>query len=272
MNHGSATHPDHPAPAAKLIALLLLAAALFAGLMALGVWQVQRLHWKLALLERIEQRVHAAPLPAPGPAEWSAISREASEYSRVQVVGRFDHSRETLVRASTVLGRGFWLLTPLQTELGFWILVNRGFVPETVGLQNGAEVSRPDSLQLQTITGLLRLSEPAGSWLQHNDPATGRWYSRDVPAVASSIKLVSTTVTSIAPYFIDVSVSLDTDKAAAWPRAGLTVLYFSNHHMVYAITWFALAAMVAAATAYLIYSERQLRHLAVRCQPGHSRA
>jgi surfeit locus 1 family protein len=39
------------------------------------------------------------------------------------------------------------------------------------------------------------------------------------------------------------------------------VLSFNNHHLVYAITWFVLAAMVAAAAAYLWYSERQLRNI-----------
>jgi cytochrome oxidase assembly protein ShyY1 len=50
--------------------------------------------------------------------------------------------------------------------------------------------------------------------------------------------------------------------AAAWPRAGLTVLHFSNNHRVYAATWFALAAMAAAAIGYLVVDERRLRRLA----------
>jgi surfeit locus 1 family protein len=250
-----------------LLCLLLLAAALFAGLLALGVWQVQRLHWKLALIERIEQRVHASPAPAPSLADGLAISREANEYSRVEITGRFDHSRETLVRASTVLGRGFWLLTPLQSEAGFWVLVNRGFVPEAQGLPNSPAIFRPDALQPQTITGLLRLSEPAGSWLQRNDAVSGRWYSRDVQALAASLKLPT-----VAPYFIDATAPVASDKpaptaaTAAWPRAGLTVLSFNNHHLVYAITWFVLAAMLAAAVAYVVYSERQLRAMAARPQ------
>jgi len=37
------------------------------------------------------------------------------------------------------------------------------------------------------------------------------------------------------------------------------VIHFRNHHLVYAITWFILAAMVAAAIAYLMADERRLR-------------
>jgi surfeit locus 1 family protein len=37
------------------------------------------------------------------------------------------------------------------------------------------------------------------------------------------------------------------------------VLQFPNNHLVYAGTWFILAAMVAAALAYLLADERRLR-------------
>lgn len=254
--------PPQPAKPGLVLALLLLAAALFAGLLALGVWQVQRLQWKRALIDRVEQRVHAASVAAPGPAEWPAINRESNEYSRVQVAGRFDHSRATLVRASTELGRGFWVVTPLQTTAGFWVLVNRGFVSAA----GSAQASGPDSVDPQVISGLLRLSEPGGSFLQHNDAAAGRWYSRDLQAIAASVKLDATSAAaSVAPYFIDAAASPD---AAAWPRGGLTVLSFNNHHAVYAITWFLLALMVAAAAAYLCYSERQLRSISASGKPA----
>ena len=248
--------PPQPAKPSLVLLLLLLAGVAFAGLLALGVWQVQRLQWKVALIERVEQRVHAVPVAAPGRAEWAAVNRQSDEYTRVQVSGRFDHSRETLVRASTELGSGFWVVTPLRTTEGFWLFVNRGFVPAAYS----SPASRVVSTGEQHVTGLLRLSEPGGSFLQHNDAAAHRWYSRDVQAIAASVALDarpggSTSVTA-APYFIDAAASQDLQE---WPRGGLTVLNFYNNHAVYALTWFVLAAMVAAAAAYLLYSERQLR-------------
>ena len=234
-------------------------------LLALGVWQVQRLQWKLALIERVEQRTRAAPVEAPKQAEWAAINRESNEYTRVQVSGRFDHSRETLVRASTELGSGFWVLTPLQTTAGFWVLVNRGFVSSA----NRTPATRPGSTGQQSINGLLRLSEPGGSFLQHNDVASGRWYSRDVQAIAASVALdarpgASASV-AVAPYFIDAPASQNMQE---WPRGGLTVLSFYNNHVIYAVTWFVLAAMVAGAAAYLLYSERQLRASSANARQG----
>jgi surfeit locus 1 family protein len=248
--------PSQPAKPAWVVAWLLLAAAVFSGLMALGVWQVQRLQWKLALIDRIEQRVHAEPVAAPTPVGWAGVSREASEYSRVQVAGRFDHSKETLVRASTELGRGFWVLTPLRTTAGFWVLVNRGFVPSA----DTPRAGQADIADTQMVTGLLRLSEPGGSLLQRNDAAQGRWYSRDVKAIAAGVKLdgasASPNTVLLAPYFIDAAAA---SGAKVWPRGGLTVVRFNNHHVVYAMTWFVLAAMLAGAVAYLLRSERQWR-------------
>ena len=251
-----ASFPQQPAKPALVWVLLVLAGVVFTGLLALGVWQVQRLQWKLALIERVEQRAHAAPVAAPGQAEWASINRESNEYARVQAKGRFDHSRETLVRASTELGSGFWVLTPMQTTAGFWVLVNRGFVSAA----NRTQASRPASSEEQSINGLLRLSEPGGSFLQHNDVAAGRWYSRDVQAIAASVALDarpdSSALVPVAPYFIDAAA---TQSAQEWPRGGLTVLSFYNNHLIYAVTWFVLAAMVGAAAAYLWHSERQLR-------------
>ena len=248
--------PPQPAKPALVGLLLLLAGAAFMGLLALGVWQVERLQWKLALIERVEKRVHAAPVAAPGRAEWAGLNRASNEYTRVQISGQFDHSRETLVRASTELGSGFWVMTPMQTTAGFWILVNRGFV----SADYSSPASRVGSTGLQNVSGLLRLSEPGGSFLQHNDIAAGRWYSRDVQAIAANVALDGRPgvgdLVPVAPYFIDAAAAQDTQ---AWPRGGLTVLSFYNNHLIYALTWFVLAAMVAAAAAYLLYSERQLR-------------
>ena len=245
-----------PAKPGLVWLLLLVATAVFAGLLALGVWQVQRLQWKQALIERVDQRVHAAPVAAPGRAEWAGIKRELNEYTRVQITGHFDHGRETLVRASTELGSGYWVLTPMQTTAGFWVLVNRGFVSAAYR----APTSRAGSTGQQSFSGLLRLSEPSGSFLQHNDAVAGRWYSRDVQAIAASVALNARPGASgsaaTAPYFIDVAASPDMQ---AWPRGGLTVLSFYNNHAIYAATWFVLAAMVAAGAAYLLHTERQLR-------------
>lgn len=221
--------PPSRARRGLLAALLAAAAALF---VVLGVWQVERRIWKLDLIAAVDRRIHAAPRPAPGPSAWPAFSAEAEVYTRVQVFGTFLSNREALVQAVTELGPGFWLLVPLRTDEGWTILVNRGFVPP----ERAAELRSPDApASGVTVTGLLRAPEIGGAFLRSNDPAADRWFSRDVPAIAAARGLGP-----VAPYFIDADA---TPNPGGYPVGGLTVVAFRNTHLVYALTWFGLAAL-----------------------------
>jgi len=200
-------------------------ALLFGGL---GVWQLDRLAWKLDLIERVNARVHAAPVAPPAPG--AAVTRQDHEYMRVAATGVLLNDRETLVQAVTDLGPGWWVITPLQTASGV-ILINRGFVPTE--RRDPATRQAPDGPM--TVTGLLRMTEPHGGFLRANDPAAGRWYSRDVAAIAAARQL-----TAAAPYFIDADA---TPNPGGYPAGGLTVIAFRNSHLVYALTWFALSAL-----------------------------
>jgi surfeit locus 1 family protein len=203
--------------------------------MALGVWQVERRAWKLALIDRVEQRVHAAAQPIPSPASWPTISAANDEYRHVSVSGRFLHDRETLVQAVTEEGPGYWVLTPLQRGDGTAILINRGFVPTERRDASTRQDGNPDG-QVE-ITGLLRVTEPKGGFLRNNVPQHNRWYSRDVTAIAAARGL-----DDIAPFFIDAEAGSQTGNG---PISGLTVVRFPNNHLIYALTWFALAFMLA---------------------------
>ncbi|MBO0140939.1 SURF1 family protein [Agrobacterium sp. Ap1] len=215
-------------------AFLLFAAIVFT---ALGIWQVQRLFWKLDLIARVDARVHAAAAAPPAANEWPTIKSTDAEYRHVVLNGTFDNLRETLVQAVTERGPGFWVLTPLATADGGTVLINRGFVPP----DRRDPTSRAEG-QLQgevTVTGLLRLSEPGGAFLRSNNPAAGSWYSRDVQAIGENKQLVK-----LVPYFVDADA---TANPGGYPVGGLTVIQFRNSHLVYALTWFALAIMSFAA-------------------------
>jgi surfeit locus 1 family protein len=293
----------------SLLALIVggaLAFLFFAIFVALGSWQLKRRVWKLDLIARVERRVHAPPVTAPGPSQWPAVTAPTDEYRRVTATGTFLDDSQTLVQAVTELGAGYWVLTPLREADGSIVLVNRGFVPsdERDRVQPAAAVRKTDSAgapgaarpngavggpgtstavsdtgstavsdtgstavsdtgstaanvtgsTAANVTGLLRITEPRGAFLRHNDPAANRWYSRDVQAIAAARGL-----TYVAPYFIDADAtsSKSADGAAApttgggtgvAPVGGLTVITFHNSHLVYAITWYTLALMVVGAT------------------------
>jgi len=199
-----------------------------AALIGLGVWQLERRTWKLTLIAHTEAMLAQPPVPAPGPDRWSIIGKD-DVYRPVVVRGHYRTDADTLVQAVTELGGGFWVMTPFDTDRGFTLLVNRGFVPAD------RRTGIAPSPAVQSIHGLLRLSEPGGAFLRTNDPAADRWYSRDIAAIAARRG-----IGGVAPYFIDAS-----EPKSGWPRGGLTVVRFRNSHLVYALTWFGLAALVA---------------------------
>jgi surfeit locus 1 family protein len=282
-----------------------LAALLFIAFVALGTWQLKRRVWKLDLIARVEQRVHAPPVAAPGPAQWPNVSAATDEYRHVAVTGTFLDESQTLVQAVTERGAGYWVLTPLRAVDNNIVLVNRGFIPgddrdrvapaagqprgatnlaaggafgtstgvsgtntgagdatgagpgRTARTSSDSAPTGADTSASTTVIGLLRMTEPRGAFLRHNDAAANRWYSRDVRAIAAARGL-----TRVAPYFVDVeaagapaAVTASAADAAVVPIGGLTVITFHNSHLVYAITWYTLALMVAGAIWLGIRSE-----------------
>jgi surfeit locus 1 family protein len=252
QQHDAAARDYRGRSLARVAAIVFAALAGFATLVSLGIWQVHRLAWKVDLIDRVEQRAHAAPVAPPPRERWPQVNAANSEYLHVIVQGRFRHDRETLVQAVTELGGGFWVLTPLETDDGYVVLINRGFVPPT---------HRDPATRLQgqiegvtTVTGLVRMSEAGGAYLRSNEPAADRWFSRDVAAIAEARGL-----TDVAPYFIDADAS-GTHSAGA-PIGGLTVIRFNNNHLQYALTWFGLALMVAGGAFLVLRHEWRWRKL-----------
>lgn len=246
-----AAEPPPPRSRIKRAGLILLGTALFAGFAALGTWQVYRLAWKLELIARVDARIHAGPVAPPGRAQWTGVSAKTQEYLRVRASGSYLGDAQTLVHATTRRGRGYWVMTPLQTQSGFVVLINRGFVASN---RSGAPTAPvPPPAGRVVVTGLLRLSEPGGRFLRPNDPALGRWVSRDVAAIAAAADLPAA---DVAPYFIDAGAS---SAPGAPPVGGLTVVHFRNAHLVYAITWYALAALVVVAAILVARFERRGR-------------
>ena len=235
----------------RLFALVCLFLA--AGFTALGVWQLERRTWKLDLIARVESRIHAPPRPLSDLTGFT----DADAYTRLRLTGTFQNDRETLVQALTELGAGWWVMTPLRTSAGT-ILINRGFVPA----QYRDPASRPAPMGTVEVVGLLRASEPGGGFLRRNDPASDRWYSRDVAAIASARG-----VGRAAPFFVDAEAA----RGSGYPVGGLTVVAFRNAHLAYALTWFGLAGLSLAGAAIVWRSGPRLRSTAAAVSESSAR-
>jgi len=234
------------------VATLVVAAILC----ALGAWQVQRLHWKEALIASVDARLTTPPVAAPPPDAWPELDLDAAAYEPVTVTGTFLHDREAhVIYALTESkgkfgGFGFMVMTPLRTADNWIVYVNRGFVPRD--RVDPATRAADNPAGEVTVTGLLR--RPAGrAWLgPADDPAANQWFSRDPELFAVAGGLDRAVV---APYVIDAN--FDPALPDGIPQGGETVVSFPNNHLGYAITWFGLA--LAAVGVFAAFAIRRLR-------------
>jgi len=218
--------------------LLVICIGLVGVFIALGNWQMRRLSWKLDLIEAVETRAYGEPVALP-----TAFDPDLHAYLRVQTVGAFSGDDYIAVKAVTELGQGHWIMMPMRVGDAI-VWVNRGFVSPK---QRDAAIWIDPP---QMITGLLRPSEVNGTLLEQNIPEQNRWVARDTVAMSKRFGL---DVEKTAAYFIDADHS---DQITALPRGGLTNITFKNTHLVYALTWYAMALLLVAALIYVFRSHR----------------
>ncbi len=210
-------------------------------MLGLGIWQVQRLMWKNALIADITARVEApvADLPA------GKIDPEALNYRHVRLRGVFDHDKEIYLVAHSLRGNlGYHILTPMRLTDGRWVIVNRGWVPQK--LRDGA--SRPEG-QLKgivTLTGVARKAQKQGWMVPDNDPAKNTWFYVDPRQIGDALGL------DVLPVVV---VADKADIPGTYPLGGQVRITIPNNHLSYAITWFSLALVLAA--IYVIWHLRR---------------
>lgn len=215
----------------SLVGLTALMLAAFAVLIGLGVWQLKRLHWKEGLIAEIETRTKGEPI---GLDQAIAIAREGRDpsYYRIKVEGRFGHTKELYLYAVSQGRAGWHVITPLKTEDGEVVLIDRGFVPDE--LRNPASRAEGELDGVLAVTGIVRVPEVQGSFTPDNEVGANRWFWRDLPEMARSIGAAE-----VAPFYLEAQKS---DVPGGWPEGGQTRLELPNNHLQYAITWFLLAA------------------------------
>jgi surfeit locus 1 family protein len=234
--------PAPPSPRAPARRGGLLVPAIFtllgvALLCGLGVWQIERLHWKEGLLADIAARVHAAPSPFPPESAWASLTPGEDEYRHVRLAGHFLNDKEAHLQANLIAkgpragALGYDLLTPLKLADGSLVIVNRGFVP----LDKKEPASRPGS-EIDgetTVTGLIRFPQPHHWFMPADEPAKNIWFARDPAPIAKAFGL-----SRVAPVIVDADAS---EAKEPYPIGGQTLIDIPNDHFQYALTWFALA-------------------------------
>jgi surfeit locus 1 family protein len=210
----------------------------FMLLAGLGIWQIERLHEKEALIASVERGLSAPPVPL---GDALANGAANAEWRHVRVTGHFLHDKELYVFSRGPLGAvGVDVVTPMVLANGGTVLIDRGFVPEA--LHQSATRQAAQLTGEVSLTGVLRLSREPGLFTPAPNAQTRLWFVKDVPSMA---KVAGLTVPSL---IIEADA---TPNPGGWPLGGQTRVDFPNDHLQYAVTWFGLA--LALMGVYLFY-------------------
>lgn len=186
-------------------------------LLSLGVWQVQRMQWKVAVIADIDARIAAAPVALP-----AAPDPEADRFLPVEVKGRFGTKFIDVLTSRKEIGAGYRVVQAFVTDTGRRIMVDRGFLPQDMrGLPREATDAE--------ITGNLHWPDEVDSFTPAPDPKSGLWFARDVTAMAAALETEPVLLVARSPTGDGID-PLPVDSAG-----------IPNDHLGYAITWFSLA-------------------------------
>jgi surfeit locus 1 family protein len=221
----------------------LAALSALAILLGLGTWQVQRLDWKAALIAEMQARGAAQAIDLP-----RDLSVPDLEYRKVRLRGTFLHDRELYLSSRTNKGKvGLHVVTPMHLDNGRTILVDRGWVPperKDPAARAEGQVAGPVALE-----GVLRRGGWGGSaWFQPaNQPAENLWLWLDLPAMAARAGVPEA---ETAAYV----AAGPAENPGVYPIGGTARVDLSNNHLQYAITWYALAAILLV--IYVLHQSR----------------
>src|SRR6202022_4077405 len=155
-------------------------------LLGLGTWQLQRRVEKHTLIAALAERLAAPPGALPAEAEWSALTPAGDEFRRVSFLATFESRPDAMVYSSgsavrtDISGPGAWAFVPARLPGGETVVVNTGFVQNTMQDrdQEDRAVTRLITGAPVTLTGYLRFPESAGFLTPQESLAKRLWFTR----------------------------------------------------------------------------------------------
>lgn len=214
--------------------LTLASGAALIVLIALGVWQAQRLQWKQDLIARAEA---AAGLP---PVSLEALAQMPDpEFRTATLTCDFQNQPHVELQSIQDGQPGVRLISSCEG----W-LVDLGFVPEAVSARPAQQPAA-----IPAITAQARRVDAPGAFAP--PPEGSRFYARDTGAMSRALGVEG----PVRPYVLFATGSAWPGWEALTPSAPPAA--FSNNHLGYALTWFGLA--LALAGFYIALLRRKLK-------------
>ncbi|SLN72496.1 SURF1 family protein [Roseivivax jejudonensis] len=205
----------------RLAAPILIGLVGAAILVALGVWQVQRLEWKQGILREIESTIGGDPIALPADPD-----PEAHLYAPVTLDGSIGPGEVHVLVSQKRQGAGYRVIAPFATEDGRRVLVDRGFVPVT-------EKDAPRRIGETALRGNLHWPDDRNPSTPENDMGGNTWFARDIAALADTLDTDP----------VLVVVRSETPATPGIQPLPVSTAGIPNDHLQYAITWFSLAAI-----------------------------
>lgn len=240
-----------------VLGLAVIALAMVGMLASLGIWQLQRRTAKHALIGALTERLAAAPVALPVASQWADLTPAQDEFRRVRFVATYDRKPDAMVYSSgsavrsDIAGPGTWAFLPARLASGGTLVVNAGFAQNT--MQDRAQQDRAVTPLMSErdvpMTGYLRFPEAAGALIPAADAAKRLWFARDHMAMAQTLGWGE-----VAPFYIDLESPA---PASGVPKPGPLDVRLKDDHLQYAITWFGLATVVAAAFGVWLVQDRR---------------
>jgi surfeit locus 1 family protein len=249
-----------PAPRRGVAGLGIFTVLILALLLGLGVWQLQRRIQKHALIAALTERLAASPGALPPAGQWSALTPAGDEFRRVSFSATYEPGPDAMVYSSgsavrtDISGPGTWAFMPARLSGGETVVVNVGFVQNT--MQDRALEDRAVTQLITgapvTLTGYLRFPESAGILTPQENLGKRLWFTRDHMAMAQKLRWDQ--AGRIAPFYIDLESPVPSNGI---PKPGPLEVQLRDDHLQYAITWFGLAGAVMIAFGVWLFGQRR---------------
>jgi surfeit locus 1 family protein len=225
------------------VGLTIAVAIGLAILIALGVWQLQRLKWKEGLLAHIAA-LQTAKAVDVGPVLDRLAHGANVDFTRVSATCPGLSAAPYLELYGVRDGQaGARLISACQVASARYrtVLVDRGFIADTTTARPKVD---PSASRPATIVGVLRTPDPGNPFMPKNRPS--RWFTRDVPAMAATLH-----APAAAPVFLFAETSTNPELPALVPAPLPSEI--PNRHLEYALTWFGLAAALLGVYVAMLF-------------------
>lgn len=240
-----------------IFGLAVIALVMVSVLVSLGVWQLRRKDEKHALIAALTERLALPPGALPSAAAWPTLTPAHDEFLRVRFSATFEAKPDAMVYSSgsavrdDITGPGTWAFLPARLADGRSVVINAGFVQNTMQdrAQQDRAVARLVTGAPVELTGYLRFPEEAGTFTPKEDGGKRLWFVRDHRSMAQVLGWGA-----VAPFYVDLESPI---PPSGTPKPGPLHVQLKDNHLQYAITWFGLALVVAAAFGFWVAGQRR---------------